>query len=99
MLDNNEGIACTLLPPDGPGETVIYKVDGAPDYHVNNAYEPDSDYSFMLSGVRVRMSGFSGYSHEKGITFPERTEWKIHGLDLKGNDRGTRQTKRGRAFG
>ena len=28
VLDDNEGIACTRLPPDGPGETVIYKVDG-----------------------------------------------------------------------
>ena len=50
MLDDNEGIACTLLPPDAQGEPVIYKVDGATDYYVNNPYEPDSDYSFMLSG-------------------------------------------------
>ena len=83
MLDDNRGIACTLLPPDGPGETVIYKVDGASEYYVNNPYEPDSDYSFMLSGGRARMSGLSGYFVEKGITFPELTEWKFHGLEFR----------------
>ena len=94
VLDDNKGIACTLLPPAVP-ETVIYKVDGATDYYVNNPYEPDSDYSFMLSGGRARMSGLSGYFLEKGITFPELTEWKFHVLELKG-DRGTRQTSQGR---
>ena len=84
VLDDNKGIACTLLPPDGPGETVIYKVDGASEYYVNNPYEPDSDYSFMLSGGRARMSGLSGYFLEKGVTFPELTEWKFHGLELRG---------------
>ena len=88
------GIACTLLPPDGPGETVIYKVDGASDYHVNNPYEPDSEYSFMLSGGRARMSGLSGYFVDQGITFPELTEWKFHGLELKGTEA---QGKRRRA--
>ena len=95
MLDNNAGIACTLLPPDGPGETVIYKVDGASDYHVNSPYEPDSDYSFMLSGGRARMSRLSGHFLEKGIPFPELTEWKFYGLDL-GGGRCTRQTPQGR---
>ena len=94
MLDDNEGIACTRLPPDGLGETVIYKVGGASDYHVNSPYEPDSDYSFMLSGGRARMSGLSGYFHEKGITFPELTEWKFHGLELRGAEA---QGKRRRA--
>ena len=83
MLDDNEGIACTLLPPDGPGETVIYKVDGASDYHVNSPYEPDSDYSFMLSGGRARMAGLSGYFVDQGVTFPELTDWKFHGLEFK----------------
>ena len=85
------------MPPDGRGETVINKVDGASDYYVNNPYEPDSDYSFMLSGGCARMSGLSGYFHEKGITFPESTEWKFHGLDLKGTTEahGTRR----KAFG
>ena len=86
MLDDDKGIACTLLPPDGPGETVIYKVDGASEYYVNNPYEPDSDYSFMLSGGRARMTGLSGYFLEKGITFPEMTEWKFHGLELRGTE-------------
>ena len=85
MLDDNQGIACTLLPPAVPRSNyVIYKVDGATDYYVNNPYEPDSDYSFMLSGGRARMSGLSGYFLEKGITFPELTEWKFHGLELRG---------------
>ena len=35
---------------------------------------------------RLEHRGF----HEKGITFPEPTEWKLHGLDLEGDDRGTR---------
>ena len=83
MLDDNEGIACTLLPPDAQGEPVIYKVDGATDYYVNNPYEPDSDYSFMLAGGRARMAGLSGYFVEKGITFPELTEWKFHGLEFR----------------
>ena len=30
VLDDNQGIACTLLPPDADGP-VIYKVDGATD--------------------------------------------------------------------
>ena len=47
MVDDNEGIACTLLPPDAQGEPVIYKVGGATGYYVNSPYEPDSDYSFM----------------------------------------------------
>ena len=83
VLDDNKGIACTLSPP-GSNTRVIYKVDGATDYYVNNPYEPDSDYSFMLSGGRARMSGLSGYFLEKGITFPELTEWKFHGLELRG---------------
>ena len=83
VLDDNEGIACTLLPPDAQGEPVIYKVDGATDYYVNNPYEPDSDYSFMLAGGRARMAGLSGYFVEKGITFPELTEWKFHGLEFR----------------
>ena len=82
MIDDNKGIACTLSPP-GSNTRVIYKVDGATDYYVNNPYEPDSDYSFMLSGGRARMSGLSGYFLEKGITFPELTEWKFHGLEFK----------------
>ena len=83
VLDDNEGIACTLLPPDAQGGPVIYKVDGATDYYVNNPYEPDSDYSFMLAGGRARMAGLSGYFVEKGITFPELTEWKFHGLEFR----------------
>ena len=86
MLDDNQGIACTLMPPDGPGEIIIYKVDGATDYYVNNPYEPDSDYSFMLQGGRARMSGLSEYFCDKGITFPELTEWKFHGLELRGSE-------------
>ena len=66
------------------GEICIYKMDGASDYFVNNPYEPDSDYSFILKGSRARMEGLSGYFQEKGITFPELTEWKFHGLDLRG---------------
>ena len=93
MLDDNKGIACTLSPP-GSNTRVIYKVDGATDYYVNNPYEPDSDYSFMLSGGRARMSGLSGYFLEKGITFPELTEWKFHGLELRGAEA---QGKRRRA--
>ena len=65
------------------GGAVIYKVDGATDYYVNNPYEPDSDYSFMLSGGRARMAGLSGYFVEQGITFPELTDWKFHGLEFK----------------
>ena len=83
VLDDNEGIACTLLPPDAQGGAAIYKVDGATDYYVNNPYEPDSDYSFMLAGGRARMAGLSGYFVEKGITFPELTEWKFHGLEFR----------------
>ena len=82
VLDNDEGIACTLLLPNG--EICIYKQDGASDYFVNNPYEPDSDYSFMLKGSRARMEGLSGYFEEKGITFPEMTEWKFDGVELKG---------------
>ena len=82
MLDDSQGIACTLLPPDAHGEPAIYKVDGATDYYVNSPYEPDSDYSFMLSGGRARMSGLSGYFVGKGITFPELAEWKFHGLEF-----------------
>ena len=67
VLDDYTGIACTPSPP-GSNTCVIYKVDGATDYYVNNPYEPDSDYSFMLSGGRARMSGLSGYFQEKGIT-------------------------------
>ena len=85
VLDDNKGIACTLLPPAVP-ETVIYKVDGASDYYVNNPYEPDSDYSFMLSGGRARMSALSGYFVRKGVIFPELTEWKFHGLELRGTN-------------
>ena len=66
------------------GEICIYKQDGASDYFVNNPYEPDSDYSFMLKGSRARMEGLSGYFEEKGITFPEMTDWKFHGLESKG---------------
>ena len=69
-------------------------MDGATDYYVNNPYEPDSDYSFIISGNRARMSGLSGYFLEKGVTFPELTEWKFHGLELKGTDA---QGKRRRA--
>ena len=29
------------------------------------------------------MSGLSGYFHEKGITFPELTESKFHGLEFR----------------
>ena len=65
------------------GGPAIYKVDGATDYYVNNPYEPDSDYSFMLSGGRARMAGLSGYFVEQGITFPELTDWKFHGLEFK----------------
>ena len=83
VLDNNGGIACTLPPPDEQGGPVIYKVDGATDYYVNNPYEPDSDYSFMLAGGRARMAGLSGYFVEQGITFPELTDWKFHGLEFK----------------
>ena len=83
VLDDNKGIACTLSPP-GSNTRVIYKVDGATDYYVNNPYEPDSDYSFMLSGGRARMSALSGYFLQKGVTFPELTEWKFHGLELRG---------------
>ena len=93
VLDDNKGIACTLSPP-GSNTRVIYKVDGATDYYVNNPYEPDSDYSFMLSGGRARMSGLSGYFLEKGITFPELTEWKFHGLEFRGAEA---QGKRRRA--
>lgn len=82
VLDDNQGIACRLLPPDAHGP-VICKVDGATDYYVNNPYEPDSDYSFMLAGGRARMAGLSGYFVEKGITFPELTEWKFHGLEFR----------------
>ena len=93
VLDNDEGIACTLLLPNG--EICIYKMDGASDYFVNNPYEPDSDYSFMLKGSRARMEGLSGYFEEKGITFPEMTEWKFDGVELKGGSR-ARQTAQGR---
>ena len=55
VLDNDEGIACTLSLPNG--EICIYKMDGASDYFVNTPYEPDSDYSFMLKGSRARMEG------------------------------------------
>ena len=97
VLDDNGGIACTLSPPASyvGGTRIIYKMDGATDYYVNNPYEPDSDYSFMLSGGRARMSGLSGYFLEKGITFPELAEWKFHGLELRGPE-GTRQTSQGR---
>ena len=30
------------------------------------------------------MSGLSGYFLQKGVTFPELTEWKFHGLELRG---------------
>ena len=73
VLDDNQGISCTILPADGSGP-VIYKVDGASDYYVDSPYEPDSDYSFKLQGARARMSGLSGHFVEKGITFPELTE-------------------------
>ena len=82
MLDDNQDISCTILPADGSGP-VIYKVDGASGYYVNNPYEPDSDYSFMLSGSRARMSTLSGYFLQKGIAFPELTDWKFHGLEFK----------------
>ena len=42
------------------------------------------------------MSGLSGYFREKGITFPELTEWKFHGLELK---KTAAQGKRRRADG
>ena len=29
------------------------------------------------------MSGLSGYFLEKGVTFPELTEWKFHGLEFR----------------
>ena len=96
VLDNNGGIACTLPPPDGQGGAAIYKVDGATDYYVNNPYEPDSDYSFMLAGGRARMAGLSGYFVEQGITFPELTDWKFHGLEWK---EAAAQGKRRRADG
>ena len=83
MLDDNQGIDCTLLPPDAQEEPAIYKVDGATDYYANNPYEPDSEYSFMLSGGRARRSGSSGHFVEHGITFPELAEWKFHGLELR----------------
>ena len=70
VLADNGGIACLLLPPDG--ETVIYKVDGALDYHVNNPYEPDSDYSFMLSGVAPACQGCRGTSMRRGSPSPSR---------------------------
>ena len=82
MLDDNQGIACTRLPPDGDGP-VAYKVDGATDYYVNNPYEPDSDYSFVMSGGHARMTGLSGHFVEHGITFAELTEWKFDGLELR----------------
>ena len=69
-------------------------MDGASEYYVNNPYEPDSDYSFMLAGGRARMSALSGYFLQKGVTFPELTEWKFHGLELKGTEA---QGKRRRA--
>ena len=69
VLDDNEGIACTLLlPPDM--ETVIYKVDGASDYYVNNPYEPDSDYSFMLVGVAPACQDCRGTSLRRGSPSP-----------------------------
>ena len=70
VLDDNKGIACTLLPPDGPGGTVIYKVDGAADYYVNNPYEPDSDYSFMLAGVAPACQDCRGTSLRRGSPSP-----------------------------
>ena len=82
VLDDNKGIACTPSPP-GSNTRVIYKVDGATDYYVNNPYEPDSDYSFILSGGRARMAGLSGYFVDQGITFPELTDWKFHGLEFR----------------
>ena len=59
MLDDNQGIACTLLPPNAQGEPIIYNVDGATDYYVNSPYEPDSDYYFTMAGSRphVRIVG------------------------------------------
>ena len=93
-LDDNQGIACTLLLPAAQGEPVIYHVDGATDYYVNNPYEPDSDYSFMFSGGRARMPGSSGHFVEKGITFPELAEWKFHGLEFR-TPEGKRQTSQG----
>ena len=82
--------------PMGRGGPAIYKVDGATDYYVNNPYEPDSDYSFMLSGGRARMAGLSGHFVEQGITFPELTDWKFHGLEFKTPEA---QGKRRRADG
>ena len=95
MLDDNRSISCTILPADGSGP-VIYKVDGASDYYVNNPYEPDSDYSFMLSGGRARMSALSGHFLQKGTAFPELTGWKVHGLEWK---EAAAQGKRRRADG
>ena len=96
MRDDNEGIACTPLPPDGLGETVIYKVGGASDYHVNSPHEPDSDYSSMLSGVAPACQDCRGTSMRRGSQ-PESTDWKFHGLDLKGTSEA--QGKRRKADG
>ena len=70
------------MPPDADGP-VIFKVDGSTAYYVHNPYEPDSDYSFVMSGGRARMTDLSGHSVEHGFTFPELTEWKFDGLELK----------------
>ena len=94
VLDDNKGIACTLSPP-GSNTRVIYKVDGATDYYINNQYEPDSDYSFMLSGGRARMSGLSGYFLENGGHLPRVDRVAVPWSGVEG-DRSTRQTSQGR---
>ena len=83
VLPNDEGIACTLLPPNGQGERRIYKVEGATEYYVKSPYEYDTDYSFKLQGQLARMSGLSDFFRQQGVTFPEMCEWQFHGLKLR----------------
>ena len=61
VLPNDEGIDCTLLPPDGQGERRIYMVEGATEYYVKSPYEYDTDYSFKLQGQLARMRGLSDF--------------------------------------
>ena len=87
VLDDHEGIACTLLPPDGPGETVVYKVDGASDYHVNSPYAPDSHYSFMLSGAAPACQDCRGTSMRRGSPSPRGPSGSSMGWTWRGRQR------------
>ncbi len=82
VLDNDDGIACTLAPGSSE-ERCVYKVEGATDYEIDNIYEHDTNYSFNLNGSRAFMLGLSAFFVSHGVKFPEYCDWHFEGVEIR----------------